>query len=398
MSDDFGASSTCILAAAPATESDDPLGSLPQLSRRQVRLDASLSRLGQDGAVARALKWFGDNVGEDLEFGMAETLWRPAGRSRGGVVAQFVWPRLATRLAIGVETPLAHALVDRLLGYHRFPEEGRRQVSPVEWGILTVVAAQTLRQLVAAGPGSLGAWDLLIDRVGPDPFDTNGLGRIVTIRWPLRIGAVDGSLRLWLPESIVARTLDCQVTVSPARDRVAATSMRNLSGIWRADAGTITLRHGIAGLSAGESLSFDETGLEGEPANLRGLVALSLTMSDGEGTFVIPTEPIAESAGGCLVIRAQMQHIATPREALAMNPADPSAPAASNVPVTLVVELGRLNFTLSRLADLKPGDVVELGRHAREPVELTSAGRLVARGELVQIDSELGVRVTSVFL
>jgi flagellar motor switch protein FliN len=66
--------------------------------------------------------------------------------------------------------------------------------------------------------------------------------------------------------------------------------------------------------------------------------------------------------------------------------------------VTLVVELGRVNLPLSRVADLKPGDVVELGRHSREPVELTSGGRLVARGELVLIDTELGVRVTHVFL
>ena len=72
--------------------------------------------------------------------------------------------------------------------------------------------------------------------------------------------------------------------------------------------------------------------------------------------------------------------------------------APTEIPVTLTVELGRVNLTLARLADLQPGDVIELGRHSREPVELTSGGRLVARGELVQIDTELGVRVTHVFL
>ena len=36
-----------------------------------------------------------------------------------------------------------------------------------------------------------------------------------------------------------------------------------------------------------------------------------------------------------------------------------------DVPVTLTVELGRVNLTLSRLADLKPGDVVELSRQSR---------------------------------
>ena len=77
-----------------------------------------------------------------------------------------------------------------------------------------------------------------------------------------------------------------------------------------------------------------------------------------------------------------------------------TVPAASplDVPVTLTAELGRVNLTLTQLADLKPGDVVELNRHSRAPVELTSNGRLVARGELILIDTDLGVRVNNVFL
>jgi type III secretion system YscQ/HrcQ family protein len=77
-----------------------------------------------------------------------------------------------------------------------------------------------------------------------------------------------------------------------------------------------------------------------------------------------------------------------------------NAPTASplDVPVTLTAELGRVNLTLNQLADLKPGDVVELNRHSRAPIELTSNGRLVARGELILIDTDLGVRVTNVFL
>jgi flagellar motor switch protein FliN/FliY len=87
------------------------------------------------------------------------------------------------------------------------------------------------------------------------------------------------------------------------------------------------------------------------------------------------------------------------------NPEDQGSPRASvtsgsplDVPITLTVELGRVNLALTRLADLKPGDVIELGRHGREPVELTSNGKLVATGELILIDTELGVRITHTFL
>ena len=77
-------------------------------------------------------------------------------------------------------------------------------------------------------------------------------------------------------------------------------------------------------------------------------------------------------------------------------PADTAPPG--DLPVTLVVELGRLSLPLARLADLKAGDVVELGRDALHPVDLTSGGTLVARGELVQIDAELGVKLTRIYL
>ena len=76
----------------------------------------------------------------------------------------------------------------------------------------------------------------------------------------------------------------------------------------------------------------------------------------------------------------------------------PSTASPLDVPVTLTVELGRINVTLTQLADLKAGDVIELNRHSKAAVELTSNGRLVARGELILIDTDLGVRVTSVFL
>jgi hypothetical protein len=61
----------------------------------------------------------------------------------------------------------------------------------------------------------------------------------------------------------------------------------------------------------------------------------------------------------------------------------------------LAVVLGTTRMTLRQLAELARGQIVPLGRPLAGPFELRAGGQLVGRGELVDIDGELGVRVTS---
>ena len=369
----------------PAIARDDsPLADLPQLGSLQASIERVIRRAGALGTLADLLL-----PAVPIEFGTRETVWRASGLNRSGVTAQLAWPRLDARLGVGVETPLAHAVADHLLGFARLAAEGHRQITPVEWGILSFVFARALDRLDAR-PGPLGAWDLTIDRVGPDPFDPRDLGPIITWRWPARLGGVAGSIRLWVPESILAR-----LGSSPPPPIGVGPSHAALSATWRAEAGTITLARGLARLKPGAVLPVDGMALRGTVATPDGPIALACRDRDGRSWFDVEAMP--NGAGARVILRSSLHREPTPREPLAVNPT-PTTAGPADVPVTLVVELGRVNLALSRLADLKPGDVVELGRHSREPVELTSNGKLVARGELVQIDTELGVRVTNVFL
>jgi len=65
-------------------------------------------------------------------------------------------------------------------------------------------------------------------------------------------------------------------------------------------------------------------------------------------------------------------------------------------PVVVRLELGALEMSAAEWAGLRPGDVVQCGRRLDEPVVLRAAGREIARGELVDIEGELGVRITMV--
>ncbi|HHC08795.1 MAG TPA: flagellar motor switch protein FliN [Actinobacteria bacterium] len=62
----------------------------------------------------------------------------------------------------------------------------------------------------------------------------------------------------------------------------------------------------------------------------------------------------------------------------------------------VTVELGRAELRVRELLSLVEGSIVELDRPADSEVAVYVNGTLVARGEVVVVDDELGVRITEV--
>jgi flagellar motor switch protein FliM len=78
--------------------------------------------------------------------------------------------------------------------------------------------------------------------------------------------------------------------------------------------------------------------------------------------------------------------------------APPSAEAAGlldDVTVAMVVELGRVMVSAADVMGLRAGQVIELSRQPGEAVDLVVDGKRIGKGELVEIDGELGVRILS---
>jgi flagellar motor switch protein FliN/FliY len=79
-----------------------------------------------------------------------------------------------------------------------------------------------------------------------------------------------------------------------------------------------------------------------------------------------------------------------------------SSPAERNLDLLMDVELGatlrfgRKVMTLRNILELASGSVIELDRQLHEPVDLLLEGKLVARGEVVIVDGNYGLRVTEV--
>ena len=68
----------------------------------------------------------------------------------------------------------------------------------------------------------------------------------------------------------------------------------------------------------------------------------------------------------------------------------------ADIELELTVELGRARIPLRDLLSLTPGVVLELERAAGEPVDVLVNGRVVARGEVVVVDGDFGVRVNEI--
>jgi flagellar motor switch protein FliN/FliY len=72
---------------------------------------------------------------------------------------------------------------------------------------------------------------------------------------------------------------------------------------------------------------------------------------------------------------------------------NPTLEVALDAPVVVRVELGAVEMKAREWAALADGDVLPLGRKLGEPAILRIAGAEVARGELVQVDGEYGIRI-----
>lgn len=111
----------------------------------------------------------------------------------------------------------------------------------------------------------------------------------------------------------------------------------------------------------------------------------SARLEPGAAVITAPRVPLAVQDGGLWMTESNG------------DVAEAAARDLGEVPVTLVFELGRSELPLDAVQGLAPGAIVPLGRTPGEAVEIIANGRRIGRGEIVEIEGELGVRVGRLF-
>lgn len=73
--------------------------------------------------------------------------------------------------------------------------------------------------------------------------------------------------------------------------------------------------------------------------------------------------------------------------------ADQQEGMLDDIPIRLSVEIGERAMSVNQLSHLRVGQTIELNRNPSDLVNLRAGGDLVAQGELVNIEGQLGVRI-----
>jgi flagellar motor switch/type III secretory pathway protein FliN len=130
------------------------------------------------------------------------------------------------------------------------------------------------------------------------------------------------------------------------------------------------------------------------------------TTIDGEGTgYGVLVGPHSERGirvelrpDGRLVVGGTIEtRLTVERDNPSQNEGETLTDVLLETPVVVRVELGAVSMSAREWARLGPGDVIETGQRIAEPVVLRIAGREVGRGELVNVDGQVGVRIQKLY-
>jgi flagellar motor switch/type III secretory pathway protein FliN len=250
-------------------------------------------------------------------------------------------------VAVSAPSAFVRVVARRLVGG---PEElaAPRPATIAERAIWTLVVAAALVDLDVAGQ----AWLALDDDEVPDACDA------VCVAIELDVGAAPVTVWLDVPRAIARRAPEPH-----APRRAAAWTERVELDIVVAVARCAVDAAAAFALEVGDVVTTERV-----PGGLELVV--------GDGAVAVA------AATGAVVATVASEYV--PRDM-----------AIGDAELELVVALGTTRLSLRRLAALAVGEVVPLGRPLAGPFELRAAGRVVGRGELVDVDGELGVRVVS---
>jgi flagellar motor switch protein FliN/FliY len=198
-------------------------------------------------------------------------------------------------------------------------------------------------------------------------------GRVVTARFT---GASSGEVAVLVEEDLAAA-----LQQSPLGELDLATAVRSAIEAAAGAFGTVVVE---PGQQMDPSVAFSSMAAKGDTA--------FVPLMDGEVTrgavaLLVRPWPAPEQARPASLAPSATDVASSMRAGIDL---------LHDVEMDVAAELGRTRMSVRELLSLSPGAVVELDRAAGNPADLLVNGRLIARGEVVVIDENFGIRVTEI--
>ena len=337
-----------------------------------------------------------------------------------------------TRGLLEVELGLAHHAIDMLLG-GAGEAVALRPLTDIEEGVMTYVIIETLKALSPSLDPSLPK--LRIEGVVRGFEEIQGLipetENLAVVQLKAVFGGHSGYVRLVIPEEVLA-TANPPPDAAVRRARRASdaeahlTRLSNVKTWVRAEIGNVEISATeLSQLRERDVVLVDTLSArpdqgQGGTAKLKvgygraGHMEAEIIAEGGRYQAKVtaiklggpplpgaaedsPEEHLAEEAGG---EEEDSDESTTPGAVRGRNDVEDAQGAGgadlmNDIPLQIAVELGRVATTAEEVVSLKVGHVFDLNRVAGEPLDLSVNGKVVARGELVEIDGNLGVRILS---
>jgi type III secretion system YscQ/HrcQ family protein len=398
---------------------------LPRVTADEVQASSAMATLPSDfysemretfiQVLSRYSLSSADQVGVELaEF--HETDFSSALSSTGvaRVFANFVCEPTLTPVSVEVDDGFAVMLIDRMLGGNCDPPNSLRPLTTAELAVIEFLFLSLASELNRR----LGAPLVRLESIGEPPSwltltaARDPKQRGFTAAWQIYVREIAGIARAHLPAQALIDINRAQDQLRSLRTQQGSLRTKSKLKTYTALAPDLRLAIlvGETGLTLqefvllerGDIMVIEKPELVWSEGRFNG--ALRIRVADGEESLILGDAQTFTSS--TIKLKIESVTIGESREAetrLRMQneiEIDEVVPEETNgldsIMLTVRVELAARRLRLDELARLRTNQILDLGCDANDPVDLVVDGRHVARGELVDIDGRLGVRIKQV--
>jgi flagellar motor switch protein FliN/FliY len=368
----------------PRPVSSFPWHALPRVAAGETLAVRAVRRAHPGVRAVEVCAALRELVGHEVTIDLRRRALTSASRAEiGGRGPSTLLASESCRAVIEVEAELALALVSALAGGRSLPRVAMgRRVDPLVAGALAGVVQHVAR--------ACGEDDLAIVAIDPPLDDVRrALGtEIVSFDFLVRLGAIRASARMLVtvPERVPARLAHSKDVL-----RAMGDTPRTLEHV--IGAGFAPVR-ALSDLQVGDVVLVDVRLRALAAPDARSGVGVELVAA-GElriGGATIELAPEPESVEKRKMTEPDASGATVEMPALS-DESSPIADAIADMPVLVRVEAGSVTLAAREWAMLGVGDVVVLDARVGEAVTLRVGGKVVGRGDLVEVDGSIGVRI-----